>query len=90
MLLPEDWDKRDPYERHDYFCRRFQEFDTVEREEVTVAEIWCECLGKQKEDMSKWNTREINDIVRNLGWEPSKGLKNRPPYGRQRYFTRAK
>lgn len=90
MLLPDDWGKLDNYERHDYFCRRSENFDTVSRTEVTVAEVWCECLGKAKEDMSKWNTREINDIIRNLGWVPGKNLKNVHPYGRQRYFTRPK
>jgi hypothetical protein len=54
-----------------------------------MAEIWCECLGKAKEDMSRYNTREINDIMKSLeGWEFKATTKNFGYYGKQKYYAR--
>ena len=86
--LPLDWAKYDIFERQAYFADRDNNEGTEPRTEVTVAEIWAECLGKAREDMSKYNTREINDILRSLGWIFSGSVKNVPHYGRQRIFVK--
>jgi predicted P-loop ATPase len=87
-LLPEDWAKWDIFDRQAYFADRQSDEGTVKRTEVTVAEIWVECLGKQRAEMSKYNTRELNDLLRTLGWKFSGSVRNVPHYGRQRIFVK--
>jgi len=87
--LPESWEDKDVYERRTYFEDELSQNGKIERDYVCVAEIWCECLGKEKEDMDRYKTREINDILRSLDdWEQSKSTKNFKLYGKQKYYTR--
>lgn len=87
--LPESWEDKDIYERRTYFEDELSQNGKIERDYVCVAEIWCECLGKEKEDMDRYKTREINDILRSLDdWEQSKSTKNFKLYGKQKYYTR--
>lgn len=61
------------------------------RDFVCMAEVWCECLGKNKEDLSRYNTREINDIMKSLdNWEYCATTKNFGYYGKQKYYARKK
>ena len=88
-LLPSDWDKRNIYERRDYLSDPISPKGEVGRQYTCVAEVWCECLGKEKEDMSRYNTRDINEILRGLdGWEQSSSTKNFAIYGKQKYYLR--
>ena len=65
------------------------QFTTIETVHIYVAEIWCECLGKDKEDMDRYKTREINNILRSLDeWEQSRSTKNFKIYGKQKYYSR--
>ncbi len=89
MKLPENWDKLALDERRTYIHSPDdeQKEGTVLRESVSVAEIWCECLGKEKADMTQFNTRPINDILKGLeDWQNSGKSKRIPLYGKQRYF----
>lgn len=88
--LPKNWEGLDIHER-----RMFLDADTetekgiIERDYVCVAEVWVECLGKSPEDMDRYKTREINEILRGLEeWEQSRSTKNFPLYGKQRYYSR--
>jgi hypothetical protein len=86
--LPDDWNDKDLYERRAYLEDPISG-GTVVRDYTCIAEIWCECLGKNKEDMSRYNTRDLNDIMRGLqDWEPSASTKNFSLYGKQKYYTR--
>lgn len=89
-LLPEDWDSRDLYERRDYFNDQLVAKDgTVERKYVCSAEVWSECLGKNPEEMSRYKTREVNDMLRALpGWKQGSSTKNFKLYGVQKYYER--
>ena len=61
------------------------------RKVVCIAEIWCECLGKDKKDMNRYETRNLNAIMKNLSnWVAIKSTKNFPFYGKQRYYERKK
>lgn len=90
--LTDDWSKKDTHERRAYFS----DIKTglipeggIERREVCIAEIWCECLGKSRDEMDRYKTREINDIIRSLpGWRMGGGLKNFGPYGRQKFYIK--
>ena len=88
-LLPGDWEAQDTFARRLYMSEGGKTGGAVERDAVCIAEIWCECLGKEKENMDRYKTREINDILRTLdGWEQSKSTKDFVHYGRQRYYRR--
>lgn len=88
--LPQGWDTLGLFERRDYVAgQSLIPKGTTEREFVCIAEIWCECLGKAKEDMSRYNTREINDIMRSFPeWDGINSTKNFPLYGKQKYYRR--
>lgn len=87
--IPEKWDTMDIYERRTYLTDPLVKKEGEERDFVCMAEIWCECLGKEKEDMDRYKTREINDILRGLdNWEQSQSTKNFAIYGKQKYYAR--
>lgn len=85
--LPENWKELELYERQQYLSQ-----DTTEgelRQFVCMAEVWCECLGKPKAEMTRWNTKDINDILKGMeGWEFRATTKNFGEYGKQKYYAR--
>ena len=86
--LPASWDKLDLGTRRMYLSDDAEQGE-IKRHEVCVAELWCECLGKSREDMSRYNTKELNDIMRSLdGWVYSSSTRYFPLYGKQRYYAR--
>lgn len=88
-LLPLDWDDKDLYDRRSWLNDPLSTKGSIKRDFVCMAEIWCECLCKEKNDMSRYNTREINDIMRTLSnWEFSSSTKTFPIYGKQKYYKR--
>ena len=89
--LPKDWSTYDIHKRRDWFNDPIavKGKAEVERVYVCIAEIWCECLQKDKTEMSRYNTREINDILRSLpDWEFINSTKIFPIYGKQKYYAR--
>lgn len=87
--LPKNWDEWDLFKRRAYFEDPLSEKGTEIRDYVCIAELWCECLGKPKEDMTRYNTRSLNDIMRSLpGWEPVNSTRTFPIYGIQKYYVR--
>ncbi|NMB02799.1 MAG: hypothetical protein GX971_14970 [Firmicutes bacterium] len=88
-LLPTNWGDMDIFERRNYLEDPLSPNGEIQRDYVCVAEIWCECLGKAKEDMDRYKTREINDILRGLdGWEQIGTTRTFPLYGKQKYYAR--
>lgn len=99
--LPRDWDTRDLNSRRAYLEDFAESIRSVNLEEklesgelfirnvVCVAEVWCECLGNAKEDMARFRTREVNDILRGLeGWDASTKTRRFHLYGTQKSFSR--
>ena len=88
-LYPVDWPTMDIYDRRRWLEEPLAKKGTVPKDFVCVAEIWCECLGKDKTDMTKYNTRDINEILRSIhSWEPVTSTKNFLLYGKQKYYKR--
>lgn len=89
ICLPDKWKEMDIYKRKDFFSDPLSQKGTNVRQYVCIAEIWCECLGKNKQDMDRYKTREINDIMKSLeGWEQHNSTKNFAIYGKQKYYSR--
>lgn len=87
--FPEDWETMDLYDRRRWLDDPLSKVGTIQKDFVCVAEVWCECLGKEKNDMSRYNTRDINEILRALpDWEMLTSTKNFSIYGKQKYYKR--
>lgn len=87
--LPDNWDSMDLYQRRDFLVDELNPKGTTLRDCVCVAEIWCECLGRNREDMDRYKTREINDLLKSMPeWESCKASKRFPIYGKQKYYVR--
>lgn len=88
--LPDEWDEWDIFKRRTFLEDPLSSKGVYFRDYVCVAEIWCECLGKPKEDMNRYNTRGLNDIMRSLDdWEEVNSTRNFPIYGKQKYYQRS-
>ena len=94
MLLPENWDELNVYQRREYI--RDTDDPTrprgvIRRVSVSNMEIWCECFGKNKEDLRPQDSYIISAImVRMHGWQKTADRPYLPIYGRQRVYIRDK
>lgn len=97
-LLPEDWYKLDISDRRMFIHGNdFGETKegTLKREKVCAMEIWVELFNGDAKQMTPYQAREINDILRRIkGWKAhTKGtgkLRFGNVYGYQRAFVREK
>lgn len=98
ILLPDNWDKIDLYERRN-FLGGISDFGgiakkgTIKRERVCALEIWCECFGKAREAIKKSDSYEIEGILYKLGgWQRysgnASGKLRIPSYGVQKAYIR--
>lgn len=98
--LPDKWSEMDVFERRAYvkgegdFATLIDQEDSMvvtakQRDRVCVAEIWEECFGGTRKDMSAYNTRFIHDVLRALPhWKESKTKARFPGYGVQKGYFR--
>lgn len=88
-LLPENWDDMDIYRRRNFLQGVDVLEGTVKRDKVCAIEVWCECFEKNKADMKKSDSIEINNILNSLkGWSKNPKAKRFKEYGLQRFFER--
>lgn len=95
MLLPEEWELLDIFDRRDYI-RNYGDDDhcgSVQRERVCALEIWCEVMEGDRKNLQNAKAREIIDILQAIpGWNPySKSvgkMRFGKMYGVQRAFIR--
>lgn len=96
-LLPEDWAKMDLYQRRSFLAG--SEFDggistgTEKRDKVCIMEIWCECFGKERQNLKRTDSYEIEGILNRIGgWQKLESNKTGkayyPLYGPQKTFVR--
>lgn len=95
MLLPEDWETMDIYDRRDYVANYGDDdhCGSVQRERVCALEIWCEVMEGDRKNLQNAKAREIIDILQSIkGWSPySKSvgkMRFGKLYGVQRAFIR--
>lgn len=92
-LLPENWKEMAPYDRRNYLTGNdLGPIGTITRNQVCVAEIWCECFGKDKALLDRRASNEIAEMMLKLkGWERVQkggGVLDFKYYGRQKAYTR--
>ena len=90
-LLPTDWDNMDLYQRRNFLQgSEFGQPDhkgTVVRTEVSNPEIWCECFGKNLQELKPSDSYAIAALMSQIsGWERTNSIKRQPIYGRQRLY----
>ena len=95
ILLPMNWDSMNISQRRLYIRDEAVQVERgcEQRKMVCAMEIWSECFGKDKSDISKQASRDINAIMKKIhGWKKYNGNKNgmkvMPGYGKQRVFVR--
>jgi len=90
VLLPLDWKDHDTYKKRDFFQGLDFTEGVIKRNKISVIEIWCECFGKNKADIRKTDSIEINGILNSLiGWRKSEAMIRFNGYGKQRYYEKA-
>lgn len=95
MLLPEDWESLDIFDRRDYI-RNYGDDDhcgSAQRERVCALEIWCEVMEGDRKNLQNAKAREITDILQAMrGWAPYTKGTGKARFGRlygpQRAFVR--
>lgn len=96
-LLPGNWDAMDLYQRRAYFGGN--EFGgsaltgTIRKDKVCIMEIWCECFGKERQNLRRTDSYEIEGILTRIGgWKKltinKTGKSRYPLYGPQKTFVR--
>lgn len=96
-LLPDNWSSMDIYQRRAFLGGG--EFETVGvkgtvmRERVCIMEIWVECFGKERQNLKKADSYEIEGILNKIGgWKKydsnTTGKTKVPLYGVQKTFVR--
>ncbi len=93
MLLPEDWDTMDLYERRAYINgTEFGESRKIgvrRRTSVSNLEIWCECFGKDRANCKRMDSNEISAIMSGIGgWKIAPKKERIPLYGPQWVYVR--
>lgn len=90
LKLPKNWNERDLASRRMFLdSDNLSELGTEQRDYVCMAEIWCELMQKDKDTMTRYNTREIHEVMRGLHeWEFVSSTKNFTLYGKQKYYQR--
>lgn len=90
-LLPTNWHEMDLYKRRsflngdDFICEK----GTIQRAEVSNAEIWCECFGKSQSDLKSSDSYQLAAIMKQIGgWERTSSIKKQAIYGRQKIYKR--
>ena len=90
--LPENWEMMDSYQRRSFI---FDKNDPTNpkgikmRTEVSNAEIWCECLGRNIADLKPVDSYSLATLMTKIdGWERTKEMKRLVQYGRQRLYRR--
>ncbi len=92
-LLPEEWDAMDLFSRRSYLSgTEFgapEHTGNVQRTEVSNAEIWCECFGKNLQELKPSDSYAIAALMAQVpGWERTTRVKRQPIYGRQRLYCK--
>lgn len=94
--VPVGWDKRTLAERRLYWSGEFGRGDggadndnTVERDRICAAEVWCECLGGDLKFMRRTDAVEINGILAGIpGWKRYNAAARFGCYGPQKGFIK--
>lgn len=90
-LLPDQWGEMGLFERREFL--NGSEFGPTAmvgkhtRTMVSTMEIWCECFGKDRANLTRRDSNEIVAIATRLGWVRDEKKRRIPIYGAQWVFV---
>lgn len=84
--VPADWASRSLEERLAYWQSPIDD-PSETRRTICVVEVWCECLGRNRKDLTQSETRKINSVLKHLPGYRFSNSADCGPYGRQRAFV---
>ena len=87
--LPPDWDTLTVTQRQEFFRSGAQIGDGdpyILRETISAIEVLNECLRQPMDERTRYRTREINQILRDMDNLTPAGLRYLKEYGRQRVY----
>ena len=90
-LLPDNWASMDLYQRREFLRGDdpTQREGTVRRTSVSNMEIWCECFGRNREDLKPSESYALSSLMSRIeGWSRPKTLQTQALYGKQRVYLR--
>ena len=94
-LLPTNWNEMTLYERRAYLNNKelIASKGIVRKSEICLMEIWCECFFRERQDLKRTDSYEIEGILNRIGgWERMTSNKSGKIrfeiYGPQRAFIR--
>ncbi len=89
-LLPTNWSTMDLFQRRTFLDGDVTaEKGTVLRTEVSNAEIWCECYGRNIADLKPSDSYAIAALMTQIDdWERTTRKRKLPIYGQQRIYVR--
>lgn len=90
-LLPEDWPTMDLFERQNFLSGTaiggIKRVGQTPRKSVCNMEIWCECFGKERANLKRFDSTDLNAILSKLGWQRLPDKIRTPLYGPQYIFV---
>lgn len=88
--LPDNWASMDLVERRSYLDGDpTSPKGTIPRTEVSNAEIWSECFGKNLADMKPSDSYAIAALMLQIGgWKRTQHIRRLPIYGRQKIYAK--
>lgn len=88
--VPKDWLKWSLDKRRMFWNGMCKDVETVPRDRICAAEIWCELYGFSLGNMKRQDAREINDVLMNAeGWRSSnQSIWIGDAYGKAKGFKR--
>ena len=89
--VPVGWEKRSLAEKRLYWTSEFgpDNRETLERDRICAAEVWCECLGGELKFMRRADSIELNAILAGLdGWKRHSSTMRIGGYGHQKGFVK--
>ena len=90
-LLPDNWVNMDLFQRREFLRGDdpTQREGTIRRTSVSNMEIWCECFGRNREDLKPTESYALSSLMSRIeGWSRPKTSQNQPIYGKQRVYLR--
>lgn len=73
MKVPEDWYELDNWQRREYLQGDVVKNGEMIRDKITIMEIWQELFCGSVKDISKRDTRDINEMMKQFNqWEPTR------------------
>ena len=86
--LPKDWEEKDVQDRRFWLNDAKPSDGDVDREDVSVMEIWAECFGKNPADKKRSDSDDIAKILLQLGWTRERKARRNKLYGIQKVYRK--